>query len=249
MSTLAGGARRAAQTSGRLVRRSGHLFERVANFDAPLAAELGARRRERSRPDGAFFVFHSGMNLLEMEIELCAIACAMRLYESVARMSRAVSRIRSGNRYGPNMRCSALWRPDFRHLESFPLPTRWMARAGEPLQQAPTECFSCGSRSCVGSARPTIWIESCITQSLTFRIRSLLLPGRDTFACRRGKMVRARCAGIGAKASACTRRAWESIQSATARSSVRSVSSKRMWQQRLRTALGELARLGRTVAE
>ena len=119
-------------------------------------------------------MFHSVMNLFELEIELCAIACAMRLYEPVARISRAVSRIRSRDRYGPNRRCCALWRPDFRHSEILPPPTRWIARAVGDLQQAPTGWFSCGSRSCGGSARPAIWIVSCITQSLTSWIHSLL---------------------------------------------------------------------------
>ena len=51
-------------------------------------------------------------------------------------MSVAMSETRSGRRYGPNMGVCALWRPDFRHFEGIPPPSRWTSRAVGLLQRA-----------------------------------------------------------------------------------------------------------------
>ena len=64
------------------MRRLGHLFEGVANFNALLAAERRARRRKRSRPDVARFVFHLEANLLALESELCMKTYSMRPYRT-----------------------------------------------------------------------------------------------------------------------------------------------------------------------
>ena len=77
-----GDARRMAQAAGRTVRRLGHLFESVANFNALRAAERRARRGKRSRPDVARFVFHLEANLLALESELCTKTYTMRPYRT-----------------------------------------------------------------------------------------------------------------------------------------------------------------------
>ena len=71
-----------AQAAGRPVRRRGHLFESVANFNALRAAERRARRGKRSRPDVARFVFHLEANLLALESELSTKTYSMRPYRT-----------------------------------------------------------------------------------------------------------------------------------------------------------------------
>ena len=64
------------------MRRSGLLFESVANFGALLAAERRARRGKRCRPDVARFVYHLETNLLDLESELCDGSYRMQPYRT-----------------------------------------------------------------------------------------------------------------------------------------------------------------------
>lgn len=61
--------------------------------------------------------------------------CGLAAWAPVAGVP-VVSRACSGCRYGPNMGCSALGRPDFSHFEGIRLPIRWITRAVGLLQEA-----------------------------------------------------------------------------------------------------------------
>jgi putative intracellular protease/amidase len=62
------------------VRRIGHLFERVVEFEALRAAAGRAARGKRHRPEVAAFLVEQERELLRLEAELCAGVWAPRPY-------------------------------------------------------------------------------------------------------------------------------------------------------------------------